>query len=85
MRILNSIIYSSKKPVGIPKILMFFPVGMRVQNSFSMGLKFQGIFLTGDDLLADFQWVGGLTGSVTRGVQWNQSKKNFHLSPFYFA
>ena len=41
-------------PVRIPKILMFFPVGMRVQCSFPMGINFQSIFLTGDDNLADF-------------------------------
>ena len=37
-----------KNPVGIPKVLMLFPVGMRVQCSIPMGIKFQGIFLTGD-------------------------------------
>ena len=43
-----------KNPVGIPKILMFFPVGMRVQCSLPMGIKFQGIFLTRDKFSADF-------------------------------
>ena len=37
-----------KNPVGIPKILMLFPVEMRLQCSFPMGMKFQGIFLTED-------------------------------------
>ena len=43
-----------KNPVGIPKILMLFPVGMRVQCSFPTGMKFQGISRSGDDYLADF-------------------------------
>ena len=57
-----------KNPVGIPKILMLFSVGMRVQCSFPIGMKFQGIFLTGDKFSADFSsGEGGPTGSVTRG------------------
>ena len=36
-----------KNPVEIPKILVFFQVGMRVQCIFPMGMEFQGIFLTG--------------------------------------
>ena len=43
-----------KNPVGIPKILMLFPVGMRVQCSFPMGMKFQGNFLNGDKFSAHF-------------------------------
>ena len=49
-----------KSPVGIPKILMCLPVGMGVQCSFPMGMKFHGIFLTGDKFSADFssgEWV----------------------------
>ena len=56
-----------KNPVVIPKMLMLFLVGMRVQCSFQMGMKFQGIFLTGDDFLADFSTGYGPTSSVTRG------------------
>ena len=63
------IVYSSKIPVGLDKISVFFPVGMRIQCSFLIGMKFHGFFyITGDDFLADFfLWVGGPTGSVTRG------------------
>ena len=43
-----------KNPVGIPKIMMFFLVGMRVLYSFPMGMKLQGIFLAGDKFSADF-------------------------------
>ena len=40
-----------KNPVGETlEILVFFPVGMRVQCSFPMGMKFQGIFLTGETI-----------------------------------
>ena len=58
-----------KKPVGIPKILVFFPVWMRFQCSFPMGMEFQGIFLTGDEFWANFSsgegvppglWYGGV-------------------------
>ena len=41
-----------KDPVGIPDILMLFPV--RVQCSFPMGMKFQGIFLIEDKFWVDF-------------------------------
>ena len=43
-----------KKPVGIPKILVFFLVGMRIQCSFPMGIEFQCNFLTGDEFGANF-------------------------------
>ena len=43
-----------KNPVGIPKILMLFLVGMRVQCRFPIGMKFQGIFHTEDKFTADF-------------------------------
>ena len=43
-----------KNPVEIPKILVFFLVGMRVQCNFPMGMEFQGIFLTGHEFSADF-------------------------------
>ena len=43
-----------KNSVGIPKIVMLFPVRMRVQCFSPMGMKFQGIFLTGDVFLGDF-------------------------------
>ena len=43
-----------KNPVGIPKIPMIFPVGMRVQCSFPMGMKFQSISFTGDKFSVDF-------------------------------
>ena len=33
-----------KKTVGIPKIFILFPVGMRVQFIFPFEMKFQGIF-----------------------------------------
>ena len=36
---------------GIPKILVFFPVG---QCNLPMGMKFQGNFPTGDDFSLDF-------------------------------
>ena len=48
-----------KNPVGIPNILILFLVGMRVQCSFPMGMKSQGIFLTGDRLSADFSYGQG--------------------------
>ena len=56
-----------KNPVRIHKILVFFSVGMIVQCNFPMGMKFQGIFLTGDKFLADFSMGGGPTGSMTQG------------------
>ena len=43
-----------KNPVGIPKILVFFLVGMRVLCIFPMGMEFQGIFLTGDEFWTIF-------------------------------
>ena len=43
-----------EKPMGIPKILVFFLVGMRVRCSFPIGMEFQGIFLTGDKFRTDF-------------------------------
>ena len=42
------LLLKAQKSSGIPKILMLFPVGIRVQCSFPMGMKFQGIFLNGD-------------------------------------
>ena len=39
--------YCLQLPVGIPKILMLFPVGMRVHCNFPMGMKFQGFFSLG--------------------------------------
>ena len=56
MRISNFIVY----PVGVPKILVFFLVGMRVQCSFPMGMEFQGIFLTGDELGTNFSSEEGV-------------------------
>ena len=44
-----------KNPVGIPKILMLFPVVIRVQCRVPLGMKFQGIFLTGDKFRPIFQ------------------------------
>ena len=44
-------------------------VGMTVHCSFQTGLKYQGIFLTGDEFLADFSSGWGPTGSVTRGCE----------------
>ena len=42
-------------PVGILKILVFFPVGLlRVPCSFAAGDELQGIFLTGDEFFVDF-------------------------------
>ena len=52
--ILNSFVSNSKNPVGMARISGFFLVGMRVQCSFPVGMKFQEIFLTGDDFLAKF-------------------------------
>ena len=55
-----------KNPVGIPKILVFFLVGMRVQWGFPMGMEF---LLTGDEFVANFSsgegvplglWYGGV-------------------------
>ena len=34
----------SKTPLVTAESLVFFPVGMEVQSSFPMGMKFQGIF-----------------------------------------
>ena len=42
---------------GFPK---FYLVGMRVQCSFPMGMKFQGIFLTGDKFSVDFSGGEGV-------------------------
>ena len=53
-----------KNPVGIPKILMLFPVRMRVQCSFPRGMKFLGIFLTGDKFLADFSSGEGIPAGL---------------------
>ena len=61
---------SLKYPAGIeiqPLDFSVFSFGMRVQCSFQMGMKFQGIFLTGDDFLADISTGYGPTSSVTRG------------------
>ena len=45
--------------VGIPKILVFFPVGMEVQCNFSKGMKFQGIFSARDHFSPGFSsWEG---------------------------
>ena len=64
-----------KNPVVISKMLMLFPVGMRVQCSFPMGMKFQGFFLTGDKFSADFSsgegvppglWYGGVLKETTK-------------------
>ena len=49
-----------KSPVGISKILLLFPVGMRVQCSFPMAMKFQGIFFTKDKFLAEFSVRWGI-------------------------
>ena len=40
--------------VEIPKILVFFPVGIEVQCNFPMGIKFQDILSTGDGFLPAF-------------------------------
>ena len=42
--------FQLKNPVGIPKILMVFPVGMRVQCSFPMGMKFSADFPSGEEV-----------------------------------
>ena len=61
-----------KKPVGIPKILVFFPVGMRFQCSFPMGMEFQGIFLTGDEFSVDFSSGEGVPSGLWHGgVYWS--------------
>ena len=57
-----------KKPVGIPKILMLFPVGIRVQYIFPIGMKFQGIFLNGNKFLADFSSEEGVQPGLRHGV-----------------
>ena len=56
-----------KNPVRIPEVLMLFLVGMKVQCSFPIGMKFQGISLTGLIFGRFFQWGGSPTVSVTRG------------------
>ena len=53
-----------KNPMGIPKILMLFPLGMRFQRSFPISVKFQGIFLTGDKFLKDFSSEEGVPAGL---------------------
>ena len=66
-----------KNPVGNPKILMLFPVGVRVQCSFPMELKFQDIFLTVDKLSADF-----LTFCFCRWIASNEEWQEIVFLPF---
>ena len=47
-----------KKPVGIPKTFMVFPVGMRVQRSFPIAMKFRIFFSPGQIFGRFFQWGG---------------------------
>ena len=42
----GKIVYTSKNPVGMPKISVFFPVRMRVQCTFPMLMKIPDIYLT---------------------------------------
>ena len=43
-----------RNPVGIPKNLVLFPVGTRIQCSFPMGVKFHVIFFAEDEFSTDF-------------------------------
>ena len=42
-----------KIPLGMVKSSVFFPLEMRSQFSFPIGMKFLGIFLTREDFLAN--------------------------------
>ena len=54
--------FQLKDPVGMVKISVVFSVGIKVQRSFPMVIKFEGIFVTVGDFAADF--------SVGRGSHW---------------
>ena len=52
-----------KNPMGIPKILMLFPVGMRFQCSFCNVDEISGYFSHRDKFSADFSiWEGVPSG-----------------------
>ena len=55
--------------VGIPKILVFFQVGMEVQCNFPMGMKFQGILSAGDDFSPDFSSGEGVPPGLWHGCR----------------